>query len=477
LDKVILYLTIGSIFLTTLRKPVLGFWLSLAFFFDPGGFFVGYFNSNLFGPINITDAFFLLMILSFVLNSRSHIPVYDKYFITFFKYIIFVEIYFIFVYGYLIPSLDNRNTFLLFLIKERNFIYGCFIFWFVYVFVQRGLIFHYKITIYSGVIILSLFFLDQILGLNLIPVSTILRYKEDEMIRIGMLSYGLFQFVFPLALIVLFIKRTSAIRIPLKKPLYISGILMTIVFFLTLTRRTYLEIAVTVFMSFWIINKLMIIRQGLIKITIAIFFVITVFFAAFPSYIRFSFNIYQDTFLLIARGEDSRGYTDYRLSGSGDLEYAKEYIKEKPWFGQGFNWMTWDEKIERDLKGDKFAKAWDAAQEVAVYYALFSKGLIGIMFYTPVYILIISCWLKIFKVVKKHITQLIFFDPILLIFGISTLLYFILEFTVKAHRLYAQIGYPGFMLQAGLLFGLYTLLSQKYEKQDSSDLSPSYRRR
>lgn len=459
-----LYVVIGLVLIISVIKPVTGFWLSLALFFDPGGFFQGYFNSNLISVVNVTDAFFFIMLISYVLIRRSFTPVFDKYFRAILAYFIFIELYFIIVYGYLTPVLNGRDTFLMFLIKERKFFYGFCIFWLVFVFLQKGILIHYKITIYSGLIVISLFLTDRIFNLNFIPVFTSLRYKDEEMLRIGMVSYGLFQYVFPLSVIVLFIKRSSYFKIPMRKALYISGIMMVIVFILSLTRRTYIDIAFTILFSLWIISRMTAVRQAVFKLSLAIIFTIVLLLASFPSYIKYGYNVYQDTFMLLASGRDTRGNTDYRISGTGDLKLVKDYIKTAPWFGQGFSWMTWEEKIRRSIKGDKFASAWDAAQEIPIYYVLFSKGILGMMILTPVYVFLFYGWIRLFRIVKRNFNKMVVSEPILLIFSILVLLYFFQEVTIRAYSLYGNLGYPGFMVQAGILYGLHALFTIKYQK-------------
>jgi hypothetical protein len=464
----LLYIFLTLVFIITLTKPLIGFWISLALFFDPGGFFQGLYNSNLVGPINVSDMIFLIITLAFTLIKSGRKTKFDNDFRVFFKYFILVEIYFILVYGYLIPKLSDQNTFLLFVIKERHFIYGIFVLWYVYIVVQKGLYIHYKITVYSALIILSLFILGQVGDFNLIPTITFSRYQDENITRISLLSYGLFQVVFPFALIVLFLYKTSGLRIPDRNILIIGGILLIITYLLTLTRRTYINIAATIFFIIIVIHRLKRIQQLFTKLTLSGLILLIILSLSFPSYIKYSQDIYLDTFLLLSRGTDSRGKGDYRVSGTGDLEIVKDYIKENPLFGKGFSWMSWDEKIEREFSGDKFAIAWDAAQEVPIFWMIFSKGFVGLLIYSPVYIFLILSLIRLYKLLKKYRSQLIYNDPILFCFGVALLAGNLVDFTAGSYNLYGNVGYPYFMLQAGMLFGINRMIVLKYTTKNQN---------
>ena len=78
-------------------------------------------------------------------------------------------------------------------------------------------------------------------GIELVYVWRIQR-EGTEMTRITMLSYGLFDLVFPLSLIVYIISKKINLNIKYKYWLYYAGIVFLITQIITLTRRTQIDI-------------------------------------------------------------------------------------------------------------------------------------------------------------------------------------------------------------------------------------------
>ncbi|MBW1612526.1 MAG: hypothetical protein JRJ57_00835 [Deltaproteobacteria bacterium] len=435
---------------------------------------MGYFDSNLIGPVNVSDAFFGIMTIAYFVRIKKGKVKCDRKFLLFFRYCVFLIVYFIISYGYIIPVLNGNDTFRLFLLKERNTLYGIFILWFVYYFANHGLIVHYKILVYTAAVVLSMYLLGLVFGGYIVPITSFSRYVGEDVMRIGMLSYGLFQAVLPLSLVVLMINPHLR-KIPVRKLLYFASLLLVIVYLLTLTRRTYINLIATIVFAVFVINKVIHIRKGIRRLIIALGFVFVVLTFLFPDYRKYSGDLYRDVYLLLSTGEDTRGRSDYRLSRTGDMEIVKDYIREKPWFGQGFTWMNWDEKVERANKGDRFARAWDAAQEVPVYYMVFSKGIIGLLVYTPVYIIIIYSLVSMYRKIRKYNLSLFQNHQIVLLFSLFLIVSYILEFTVKAYSLYGDVGSPRFMVNAGLMFSILAYLNKEYEIEKDPDTSTSYR--
>ncbi len=462
MGTIIIVLLVILMFFFVLKDPVWGFWISLALYFDPGGLFQGYFQSNIIGQINFYDIWILFMSIAFLIRQRFHKVVYDRNFIQFVKYYAFVFVYYVLVFGYLVPASNGEFTFKLFLIKQREILWGFLILFYVYYFVQNSLLNHYYITVLSGFIILSLFILGLLFKFSVIPSVTFIRYRGEGMLRIGMLSYGLFQAVLPILLALIILRKSFKTRIFLRRELFVAGILLVIVYLITLTRRTFINLGAEIIVVIWVSQIISGARINLTKPILFILVILTALYLMFPAYIGYSKNIYQDTILLITTGKDSRGQSDYRISGEGDLAIVKDYIKEKPWFGQGFYWMSWDEKIRRANFGDRFAKAWDAAQEVPIYYLFFSKGIVGFIIYTPVYILLLLSIKDLFRRVKRHYYQIARSNPYVVLFALTILSGFVLDFSVGIYALYGDIGTPNFMVKSGLLFGLNALIVKEY---------------
>jgi hypothetical protein len=137
-------------------------------------------------------------------------------------------------------------------LKERSTVYGFFIVIYVYLFAKRGLLYHYKIIVFTGFICLGLFIIGYLSGRSFVPTTFDDRYPGEELQRVGMFSYGLFQVILSMALIIYFFSSKFKVYIPLKRSVLIGGALMFITYMLTLTRRTLIETAVLPFIILWV---------------------------------------------------------------------------------------------------------------------------------------------------------------------------------------------------------------------------------
>jgi hypothetical protein len=463
------------------RNTYINFWLSLAFYFDPGGFLSGTLGGVFFGPAKYYDAFFLLMTICFLSAKDIHLKeIYsDKPFLRLVRYFIFYEIYYILIFGCITPLLNGLNAdnnFSLFVLKQRTTVYGFFIVIYVYLFAKRGLLFHYKITVGSALICLSLFFIGFVTGISVIPTETLERYAGEEMMRVGMTSWGLFDVILTMALVEVIFIRKYYNKLPLKNYVYIGGALMFVAFMLTLTRRTLLD-------TFFLPLIILLLTAGITKTAIRIFRLVLPFIFAgillaiiAPKYVEWIPRIYKDTSLLIFTGKDTRGEQEYRVSGTGAMMYVKENIREKPLLGTGFYWMLYEDKDKRVGEGDTFAAAWAAANEMPIYWVFFNQGLLGFILYIPIYFFILQAMLALFKLFKNRYREFLFQSPVLFLMGMTVLIVFIQKFTVKAYSLFADLSRPGYMVFVGLLFSIWFLYKNfPNESKTNPDSGASYR--
>jgi O-Antigen ligase len=457
--------------LSSIRNTYITFWISLAFYFDPGGFFSNAFGSVFFGHLKYYDAFFLLMTICFLSANDIHLKElnFDKLFLRFVKYFVFLEIYYVTIYGWLTPYLNginSDNNFSLFILKERTTVYGLFIVIYVYLFAKRGLLYHYKLIVFTGVFCLVLFIIGYLSGRSFVPTTVGDRYSGEELERVGMLSYGLFQVILSMALIIYFFSSKFKVSFPLKKLVFIGGALMFLASMLTLTRRTLIEIAILPFIILWV-------RARITNTTIKYGKIIAVFILGIillgvlaPRYINWVGRMYKDIGSLVTTGKDTRGETEYRLSRTGNMIYVKENIKKRPFLGTGFLWILYSDSNERILAGDTYAAAWWAAREVPVYYAFFSRGILGFVLYIPVYIFILKALIVLYKLLKERFNEFIVRFPILCIMGLVVFIEFLLLFSISAYTLFGSFSNPNFMFYCGLLFSIkFSLGKISYEIQ------------
>ena len=232
----IILISLLAIFVLVASKnhPEFIFWLLINLYFDPGGYQAVLFDGNIISNINFTDVIFLLCWVPYFSLKNKFVDINeDKYFILFLKYMGIYIFFFILVYGFIIPQINGRSGFVTFLIKSRTYFMGFLLIRPIYIFLIHGMKANIRIIIYIASICLTLYFISLLSGLKLIPIATVDRYKDSGIMRITLWSYGLFDWVFNLALIVLLLKA----KIENKKLLYYSGLLMAFSIVLTLTRR------------------------------------------------------------------------------------------------------------------------------------------------------------------------------------------------------------------------------------------------
>jgi hypothetical protein len=462
------------------RNTHIVFWLALALMFDPGGFFNYTLGGVFFGPIKFNDAFFLLVTICFLSAKDIHLKElkYDKPFLRFIKYFIFLEIYYVVIFGWLTPYLNGINSdniFSLFVLKERSTMYGFFVAIYVYFFAKKGLFYHYKIIVFTGLICLSLFIIGYITGTSFVETFVDDRYSGEELQRVGMLSYGLFQVILSMALIIYFFSSKFKVSIPLKRSIFIGGALMFITYMLTLTRRTLIETAVLPFIILWVRARITNTPVKYGKIIGVFILGIILLGVTAPRYLNWVGRIYKDIGSLVTTGKDTRGEEEYRLSRTGNLLYVKENIKKRPFLGTGFLWMVYSDTEERILAGDTYAAAWYASREVPFYNALFSRGILGLVLYIPVYIFILKTLIVLFKLLKERVNEFIARAPVFYIMGLVVIIEFLQFFTVRAYNLFGSFSGPFFMVYCGLLYSIsFTFKKINYESEKNSDTGTTH---
>ena len=244
--KLLLASVVSLFFIFTLiiiirNKPDIWFWLFLNLYFDPGGYISGFRDGKLIGPLNINDVIIFGIIICLVSAKINwEVILGDKLLKNFLLFLTIFSTYYFIVFGGVAPYMHNDFDYLTFLLKNRTFIYGFLILISVYLFSLRSLNYFYSVTLFFGVVSLSLL-ITLFTGFELVYVEKIQR-EGTEMTRIYMLSYGLFDLVFPLSLIVYLISKKINLDIKYKHWLYYASIIFVITQIITLTRRTQIDI-------------------------------------------------------------------------------------------------------------------------------------------------------------------------------------------------------------------------------------------
>ena len=469
---VVLLIVLLALVIIIRNKPDIWFWIFLNLFFDPGGYITGFRDGKIVGPLNMRDAFIFGIIICLV-SAKINWKVIsqDQQLSRFLVFLLFFSAYYFIVYGGVAPFIHNDFDYSTFLLKNREFIYGFFILISVYLFSFRSLHNFYSVTLFFGVLCLTLYLITLLTGVELIYVWEFQR-EGTGMTRISMLSYGLFDMLFPLSLIVYIVSKKINLNIKYRYWLYYAGVIFLITQIITLTRRTQIDILGTVIIAVIIIAYLF--RTGklssLLKLLFPAVLVILVLYFTFPNYIGYMAKTAENTFLLITTGQDSEGRKEYRVSGNENLELAKNYIKNNLLIGTGYTYLYWGPGYSYSLRGREYSLAADAAGEVPIYYSLFGFGILGVILMLPLYFLMSMLFFKLIKLLKITLENYLQ-DPMVIIFIIYILLTFAIIFTINFYNLSshftgARLSYTAIFI--GLGFALYrkiylNALLQSYE--------------
>lgn len=464
----IIGLTLLSSFLIIIRnKPDLWFWIFLNLFFDPGGYVYGFLGGTLLGPLHASDIYLAGMVIcSFNANISLKSVFQDPFFRKYLLFLFLFTLYYFIFYGGVTPYIHNDLNYQTFLMKNRTVLYSFIILILVYAFSLRNLYHFYTATLLIGTICLTLFIISLLTGVQLIPIEESARYVGEDAMRISMLSYGLFDLLFPLTLIVLIMSKKIKLELKYSNWLYYSGGVMLIILLLTLTKRTQIDIIGMILIIVLIISYLF--RMGklssLLKLIIPALLIILFMNFTFPKYAGYITDVGKDIFLLITTGEDTRGMSDQRVKGNKAYDLVKKYIANNLLLGTGYSYLYWKDGQAMSDRGEEYSLARDAAGEVNIYFLLFGYGIAGAVLMIPLYFIMVKLFFKMIKLLRSTLIDF-FQSPLSIIFSIYILLTIATKFTYKLWGLssdFSQSGMPDTAVLMGIGLALYRKISLNY---------------
>ncbi len=466
------------------KNPHYWFWLLLMLFFDPGGFFEGYFSNEAIGPLNFSDLFFVVMLISIISVKNQSVLSNDKDFKKIFYYILFFQFYYILTYGFLVPYVNERLDFFHFIQKNRMYFMSLPIMYGVYVFSNRSLIIFFNLFVYFSFMILILYFVTLIFKIPIVPILEMERYYGSGIQRISMLSYGLIVFIFPLGIIMFLLKNKLRFKINNERIIFLSATLMlfaknklrfkinneriiflsaTLMLFaelLTLTRRQYLSVIISIFLIILIFSYVFQVSKIRLakKIIFPTLFLILLIGFVFPKQLENFELILLDTISTILTGRNIQGDIEYRVTGTGDLLYVKQFISENIFWGIGYIPYTWADIVYLKKYQDPLALSLDASAEVPIYGAFMRLGVVGVLIASGIYFILLKNLFKFSKIIKSHVYIFNSFNTIEIIFIFLVIYYLISHFTINAYALfgvfYSPHGIPLFAVFLGLFYSL-----------------------
>lgn len=448
------------IFILAKWKPDFFFWLFFLFFFDPGGIFENYFGQKIFGPLNASDVFFFLMFVIFLsVEEKQSMLKSDESFKKIFSYLLFVAFYFTFIYGFVIPLYYGRESFLLFLQKNRLYFMALPLMYMVYFFATRSIEIFFKLLILISFIFLSLYLITLLTGIEIIPVMEIERFKGTGIIRKSMTSYGLIHWILYLGIIIYFIKRRTTLKVN-STIVYYCATLMAITILLTLTRREFITLIFYPLVIIFLISYSFKVARtvAVLKIVFPVFFIFILLSTLFPEYNEFVQETYRDIAYQILPSDSPGAEKDYRVIGKGDIKYVFQIFEEHRLFGIGGVPIIWENVVFSKQMGDTFAMALDAGGEVPIYGVLMHFGIIGTAFLIPVYLILIKFVISLIRELRKRILTYSKTNPIETIFIVFLISDVIVKFTANFYFLFGEFfaGHlmVGFCVNLGFLYSM-----------------------
>jgi hypothetical protein len=457
----ILFLALFMISLKWVKdKPDQLFWLSLILYFDPGGYFAGLIGMDVIFRLKYYDFLMVFMFAAYLgTNDHSQFFKSDRVHKRIFIYLITISLFFLLITGIIVPMLHGYFNFTMFLQKNRQFFYGLPIFFFVFHFAFRNAKVFYKYLVYSSAIILTLYFITLITGLDLMPIEKFSRYTSND--RISMISYGISSIILPLGLVVISYGRK--LKIPNRKLLIYSMILMFLATLITLTRREIISLLFMLVAIPYLTSRLThtVYFGKLLKYAFPVLTVGFLVMLFFPTYLDLLSKIVSDTTSILITGQDTRGVEEYRVKGTGDMLLVKEMISKNPLVGIGYYPADWSDIVNMQSAGNEMGFVLDASGEVPIYGALLRLGVIGLIIPLFLYFLLIKLWFRVMKFLKSNIGNLLNY-PVEIAITTYVLYYFLAKVIISPYSLFVEFYDPtafnDFLLTLGLLLGVITRL-------------------
>jgi len=472
----LLVLVAIAVFIRLRMKPDYYYWLFLMLFFDPGGFFTGYREGNIAGSIKYYDVFFFLMMMVFIFSPGKKLPFRDKTFRVFFAYLIIVYIlYYLIVYGAILPVVNGQLDYLFFLRKNRIALMLPFVVYSFYYFSWKSYEIFFRFIVYFSFVILSLWMITLFSPLKIVPVMSMLRYEESSMERLFMASYGLIDVIYMIGIYLFLVKRKYPLAIKNTALIYVSAILMIITLMLTLTRREYLRMVVSVVIAMLVTSYTlkMSYLKHLVRGVFSLLFLLLALNILFPVYSRYAEYVIKDAFSLVMTGKDLQGREDYRISGEEDMVYVKRIIKDHFLLGTGYIPVQWSDIVEMKMKGDERGVAYDAAAEVAVYNGLMRFGIVGVLLFLPFYVMFLKQAFLMLKEMKRNALSLLKKPVMMLLIFLCIHLLF-MRFSTEIYTVFGEMAISFYTYRLFLFFTLLLVLKNKIKEEQTKENTQLY---
>lgn len=390
------------------------FWITFIVFTNPGGILEAFGEDSGSGGVNATDFLFVILIGCFLVTFKKTDREKDVTFNKTKKYLFIFLAYFVIVFGFFVPIFRDSQEYtpVFFIIKNRMAFMNITLFVLIYKFYLRSYPIFYKIFIYSSIIIIPLFIISIVTGLDILPVLDF-RRNFTTLQRKFMVDYGLMPLLIPMGIIMLIFK----FGIKYKKHIIAGFILLFLSYILSITRRyifgTFIVLILGLIFNSYVLRKPLFSLKGLIKASMFSIVIFYGFYFSFPKYVDAGVLAFNETVHVIRYGETSSGQKDERLGFK--RTFIVNLIKKYPYFGTGFDnrWRT----AEGDIQGYE-------AADYPLLGATAMMGFFGLLVFLPIYIILVRTLYCDIKFLRRYKYDYHSFEHYILI---SFILFFIYD--------------------------------------------------
>jgi len=368
------------------------FWITFIIFTNPGDILRALGEDSGDGGINVVDFLMVILIGCYVMVFYKKDIGYDKAYNKMLKFILIFTAYHFIVFNFLVPVFKETaySSIPFVLIKSRHEAYSIILFFLTYRFFIRSSKIFFELLIYSSIIIMILFLITVVTGIDILPISKADR-RFIRIDRIFLIEYGLMPLLIPMGAVII----GFSINIKWRKFILVAFGLMFLTWLLSLTRRhifgTFIYLFIALLLNNYFLNKRLIPFNRVFSVAFYSLIIGFIIYFSFPKYFNAGIKTLEEAVYVLQHGETTVGKKDVRF-GLGK-EFMQNLIKDNFVWGTGFD-NRW-----RTAEGDK------GGYEPSDYPFLSSiamKGIIGVLIFLPIYIIIIRALRFDIKFLKKN---------------------------------------------------------------------------
>jgi len=371
---VLLFCLLFLILIITSKRPIFYQWLLILILIDPSGHITRYFSKTYSWGIEPSDVIYILIILSFfILGNRKLGDFFSNKISSQIFWILFsFFLYRIFVYGYLVPPVSGINEYLrYFIVRERTPLISFFILIPAYLIALKDLQTFYRLFVILGSLSVILFVFSVISGIEIVPFSTMERYKTGNVLRQFMYSYSAPTVLIAFAVIIYI----SKVEIRYKKLLYTGAIFSVIAILISLTKGLYINLVAIVFFSAFFTSRALRvpISKGTQQVITIGLIAILIIGLVLPSYLGYSKRLINEIYTFGTTGAYEGGRKEGRKVTV--LPAQLYMIKERPLLGTGMYGYK-----ENNLSKEYDITAYDTT-DVPITGTIMQYGILGMIIY------------------------------------------------------------------------------------------------